>query len=112
MGTLCTVSREQQRSVSSVAAAAAGTIFGTEVRSGAVSELYSALCRTGATPQQLCWEPGVICLYRYFEIFLLVVISFPTAKSFLQRIFTPKKNFAPSGHKITYRSYIFPKKSA
>ena len=57
MGTLCTVSREQQRSVSSVAAAAAGTIFGTEVRSGAVSELYSALCRTGAPPHQLCWEP-------------------------------------------------------
>ena len=23
---------------------------------------------------------GVICLYRYFEIFLLVLISFPTAK--------------------------------
>ena len=53
MATLCTVSREQQWSVSSVAAAAAGTIFGTEVRSGAVSELYSALCRTGATPHQL-----------------------------------------------------------
>ena len=39
---------------------------------------------------------GVICLYRYFEIFLLVLISFPTAKSFLQRIFTPKKIFGPS----------------
>ena len=43
-------------------------------------------------------EPGVICLYRYFEIFLLILISFPTAKSFLQRIFTPKI--------ITYKSYI------
>ena len=49
---------------------------------------------------------GVICLYRYFEIFLLVLISFPTAKSFLQRIFTPKKFLRPSGHKITYKSYI------
>ena len=49
---------------------------------------------------------GVICLYRYFVIFLLVLISFPTAKSFLQRIFTPKKFFGPSGHKITYKSYI------
>ena len=51
-------------------------------------------------------QAGVICLYRYFEIFLLVLISFPTAKSFLQRIFTPKKIFSPSGHKITYKSYI------
>ena len=67
MGTLCTVSREQQWSVSSVAAAAAGTIFGTEVRSGAVSELYSALCRTGATPHQLCWEPIYVELTKDYK---------------------------------------------
>ena len=46
--------------------------------------------------------PGVICLYRYFVIFLLVLICFPTAKSFLQRIFTPKKFFGPSGKKILH----------
>ena len=56
MVTLYIVPSEQQRSVSGVAAAAAGTIFGTEVRSGAVSELYSALCRTGAPPHQTCWD--------------------------------------------------------
>ena len=53
-----------------------------------------------------CLFTGVICLYRYFEIFLLVLIPFPTAKSFLQRIFTPKKIFGTSGQKITYKSYI------
>ena len=45
---------------------------------------------------------GVICLYRYFVIFLLVLICFPTAKSFLQRIFTPKKFFGPSAQKILH----------
>ena len=45
---------------------------------------------------------GVICLYRYFVIFLLVLISFPTAKSFLQRIFTPKNFVGPSGHQIIH----------
>ena len=45
---------------------------------------------------------GVICLYRYFVIFLLVLICFPTAKSFLQRIFTPKKIFRPSGQQILH----------
>ena len=61
-------------------------------------ELYSGpLCR-------IIWDliTGVICLYRYFVIFLLVLICFPTAKSFLQRIFTPKKNFGPSGKKILH----------
>ena len=44
---------------------------------------------------------GVICLYHYFEIFLLVLISFPTAKSFLQRI------FGPSSHRKSYKPYNF-----
>ena len=57
-------------------------------------------------PGEYILTAGVICLYRYFEIFLLILISFPTAKSFLQRIFTPKKFFGPSAHKITYKSYI------
>ena len=51
-------------------------------------------------------EAGVICLYRYFVIFLLVLISFPTAKSFLQRIFTRKQILGPSGKKISYKSYL------
>ena len=42
-------------------------IFGTEVRSGAVSELYSALCRTGATPHQLCWEPIYVELTKDYK---------------------------------------------
>ena len=55
---------------------------------------------------------GVICLYRYFVIFLLVLISFPTAKSFLQRIFTPKKFSALGAKKLPANHTFFPKKSA
>ena len=47
---------------------------------------------------------GVICLYCHFVIFLLVLISFPTAKSFVQLKFTPKNFFAPSGHQILHFS--------
>ena len=53
---------------------------------------------------------GVICLYCHFVIFLLVLISFPTAKSFLQRIFTPKKFFLALRAKKFPTSYLFPTK--
>ena len=64
-------------------------------------------CRLGSNTRT-----GVICLYRYFEIFLLVLISFPTAKSFLQRIFTPKNFLALGAKKLPANHTFFPKKSA
>ena len=86
--------------------------FSPEFVARVVNCVVVGLVKSGHLPSEvrssilILLHTWVICLYRYFEIFLLVLISFPTAKSFLQRIFTLKKNFGPSGHKITYKSYI------